>query len=410
MAENIVASKIIGRGIVSGNIKKVSNPAEAQSITEQDIVFSDNLSPPLASLMRKAAGFVLVGNEANHTVVYLREIWKPGLIVHDNQQFQEGQKVTLDCNKGMIFFDDTVPAPETIVRKKEHHSSTKVYLQLGVPRMASEAAKLGAEGITLFRSNLVIQEEGKHPDYYFKNGKEKELETILANGIKKICQEFYPKPVWMRTMDFDSSELQLYEGGENEVKENNPYLGLRGLARELRDEHMLRLEFEAIKEAIKEGYDNLGVIFPLVRDIKEYHQAKEILHSVGLTPHQDLKVGVVFETPSACLQINEFINSGIDLAFIGINDITQYTLASDRTNNEMSHLYNPLHPSVIYLVKHVLTACKKARIETTMNFLPPLKKIFPELINCGLSSVTLQAQQIHSISKVLSELETNGSV
>ena len=133
-------------------------------------------------------------------------------------------------------------------------------------------------------------------------------------------------------MDFDSRELASYKGAPSVEPEFNPSLGLRGLSWELAERRVLALELRALLEALNRGYSNLGVLFPMVRTIEEYEQAREVMTSVGLRPQKDIRTGVVFETPSAALQIREFLSVGIDFAFIGINDLTQYTLAVDRTN------------------------------------------------------------------------------
>ena len=143
------------------------------------------------------------------------------------------------------------------------------------------------------------------------------------------------------------------------------------------------------------------MIYPLVRDVSEYKKAKMILRDHGLVPHKDIKVGSMFETPSAALQIEEFLKEKIDLAFIGINDLTQYTLVAERTNPHMTKIYNPTNLAVMLLTKNILEKCKAAGVETTTSYLTPMKEVLPSLIKAGLSSVTLQADRINEVAKLI---------
>jgi len=216
---------------------------------------------------------------------------------------------------------------------------------------------------------------------------------------------FYPRPVWIRTMDFDSAELALFEGGEVEKEEANPMLGLRGLARDLKYRHNLELQYRAIKRVVDQGFSNIGIEYPLVRDVSEYREAKNILREIGLEPHKDVKVGSIFETPSSCLQIREFIEEGLDLAFFGFNDMVQYTMAVDRTNLQIKHMYDPSNDAVLYLLFHVLKECKKNSIETSITFLSPLKSLLGKMIAGGLTSITVQSDRLREIGTLLEQVE-----
>ncbi|HLC19904.1 MAG TPA: putative PEP-binding protein [Candidatus Nanoarchaeia archaeon] len=392
----------VSPGIASGRIKHVTTKAEAISAKQGDIVYAKYLSPPLVCAASKASGFIIAGHEADHAVSYLKECWKPCVL--SEKSFKEGTEVTINGMSGNIF------TGRKKIKEYQHHlplkykGKTKIYLHLSIPEIAEKAAALNTDGVGLLRTNLIIEATGKHPyDYFVKKKKQNELRQILAQGIKRIAQAFAPKPVWIRTMDIPTDELVHFEGAQ-EKKELNPLLGWRGIIRELQQPELLCIEYDAITDVLK-TCKNIGIIYPLVRDVSEYREAKRMLRKHGIIPHKDIKVGSMFETPSAALQIDEFIEEGLDLAFIGMNDLTQYTLAAERTNPRMKTIYNPIHPSVLRLVYEVIEKCTKEKIETTMSFLTPLKAVLPQLMEKGLSSVTLQADRINEIGKLIGDIE-----
>lgn len=394
----------VSYGSAHGFLKPVFDDASAKKIQSGDIVYSDFLTPRLAMIAKRAEGFVICGNEADHTIAYLREFWKPTILVDSLKNLQKEDEVTIDGFSGEIYKGRTL-VEEKPFRKFNGSLSTKLYLQQSIPEVAERAGALNTDGVGLFRLNLIIQEIGKHPEFFFLKNKEGELEDILYNGILKITRAFYPRPVWIRTMDFDSAELALFEGGEVEKEEANPMLGLRGLARDLKYRHNLELQYRAIKRVVDQGFSNIGIEYPLVRDVSEYREAKNILREIGLEPHKDVKVGSIFETPSSCLQIREFIEEGLDLAFFGFNDMVQYTMAVDRTNLQIKHMYDPSNDAVLYLLFHVLKECKKNSIETSITFLSPLKSLLGKMIAGGLTSITVQSDRLREIGTLLEQVE-----
>lgn len=407
MKSALMEGKGISPGIAMGKLKHVTNKIEAKEIKKGDIVYSEHLPPPLPSIARNAEGFIISGSEADHSVSYIKELWKPGIITHDISCLKEGQTVTMDGLNGKIW-----EGQESI--DYTHHEplkfklKTKIYLQMSIPRMAKKAANLNTGGVGLLRTNLIIEETGKHPYYFFiKKEKQQELIDILTKGIKEIAEAFKPKPVWLRTMDFATDELINFDEGSYEKTESNPLMGWRGLVRGLKQPELLDLEYQAISNVLKGGCTNLGIVYPLVRDISEYKEAKKRLSKFGITPHKDIKVGSMFETPSAALQIEEFIKEGLDLAFIGINDITQYTLAADRANLNMNDVYDPKNPAVLKLIYNLLEKCKESGIETTTSFLSPLKDALPVLLAKGLTSFTLQADRINEVAELVSKIEAH---
>lgn len=187
--EKIASGRPFFGGIASGQIKIVRTEDDSRNVSSDDIVVATDLPPSWAANVRKAAAIGLVGIEANHAVGYFREIWKPGLLFEHLPRISEGLVVTFDCNQGVVLAGEREPDPLKI-HPLPDDLEKKVYLQLGIPWMAKKAASLGAAGVSLFRSNLMIQELGVHPLSFIETGQENRLESQLADGICEIAASF----------------------------------------------------------------------------------------------------------------------------------------------------------------------------------------------------------------------------
>lgn len=271
----------------------------------------------------------------------------------------------------------------------------KLYAHLGPGSKQSDLAAFG--GIGLLRTDFLLEETGLHPDALLK---EKRLEKVLHDGIAKYARAMYPRPVWVRTMDLSPSELKAFHGGDKEGHEKNPLLGLRGVARSLEAKEWFEAEVKAVKKLLGEGLNNIGIFFPMVRTLEDYREAKIFLERLGLVPHQDIKVGTMFETPSATLTCRSFVAEGLDFAFIGVNDLTQYTLAADRDNAAVESYFNPAHPSLLAQYNMVLRACQEKGIETSMSYHPALLEHVKTLVSEGLTSITVTPKYFSTIERL----------
>ncbi len=284
----------------------------------------------------------------------------------------------------------------------------QVYLVTGIPRMAKRAANLNTNGVGLLRNNFILQETGQHPYSFVESNETDRLESTLTRGIATIAEAFDGKPVWVRTMDFATSDLREFPGGGIEPDESNPMLGWRGLVRGLDQTELLRSELRALRTVVGDlGHTNVGVIFPLVRSVQEYQRAKSIMAECGLRPHRYIKVGSMIETPSAAIQIDEFISDGLDLAFVGINDLTQYTLASDRENTRMQRSYDPSHMAVRFLADRVFQRCKQFNVDNTISIAKPMISDLREYVRAGLRSVSVMPSMLGLVSRELSIAANN---
>jgi len=279
-----------------------------------------------------------------------------------------------------------------------YNPATKIKVNLNVPEIA-ESAEPFSDGVGSIRIENMIVRTFKHPNLLLK---ENLLTDTIVKGVRKIADAFYPKPVWFRTFDIPTDELRRLKEGDIEPYESNPLLGLRGIHKDLKNIEILKAEFEAIKCLIDEGYDNLGLKIPFIRDISEYILSKKILKEIGLRPHKDLNVGVSVETPSVVLTFDEFINEGMDFMSLGMSDLAMCSLAVDRRSVKVARLFDLKHPAVLKMVEMVISKCNKNNIESSVSgHAAGDPEIVKKLVDFGISSISTNPDQILNIRKTV---------
>ncbi|MCC7558264.1 MAG: phosphoenolpyruvate synthase, partial [Methanobacteriaceae archaeon] len=358
----------------------------------------------MLSLLRKAAGVVTdYGGVTSHAAIVLRELKIPCIVGTGNatQVIPEDAIITVDGKTGNIY-QGFIEIEEEKDFFEVFNPSTNMKVNLNIPEIAGEVAPL-SDGVGSIRIENIIIRTGKHPQRLLEENK---LTETIVNGIKGIVNVFYPKPVWFRTFDILSDELTHLIGGSIENREKNPLLGFRGINNDLKNTEILKAEFEAVKEIYEEGYTNIAVKIPFVRDISEYILAKELLKSSGLKPHKDIKFGVSIETPSSALILDDFIREGIDFVSIGMSDLTMSLLAVDRRSVKVAKHFNLMHPAVLNTVELVIKKCQENEIESCLcGYAATDESIVKKLIEYGITSISTNPDQILRMRKVVENIE-----
>jgi len=226
-----------------------------------------------------------------------------------------------------------------------------------------------------------------------------------VKGVKIVADAFYPKPVWVRTLDAPTDEFRAMEGGEGEPHEHNPMLGWRGIRRDLTETDHFRLEVRAFKKLHEMGLSNVGIMLPMVQHVREFQKAKAIMVEEGLDLER-IDVGIMVETPGAALTIEDFIEDGIDFVSFGTNDLTQYTLAVDRNNENVAGLYTELHPAVLKQIEYVVERCNEAGVKTSIcgqaGSYPEMAK---RLVEIGITSISANIDAVAVVRETVARAE-----
>lgn len=403
-------------GIASGEAKLVSDASELGKVKEGDVLVAVMTTPDMVPAMQRASAIVTdEGGMTCHAAIVSRELGCPAIVGtrKATSLLADGMMITVDGEKGLVFEgkqDIVKPEeevkPETIsFAKSKPITATEVKVNVSVPEATERAVATNADGVGLLRIEHMILGLPKHPKQYIKEGKADEYVSELVSRIQVVVDAFYPKPVWVRTLDAPTDEFRAMEGGEGEPVEPNPMLGFRGIRRDLLDTEHFALEVEAFKELIKRGYNNIGIMVPLVQHPTELRQAKEFMRSKGLDIDK-IDIGIMVEIPAAALVIDEFIAEGLDFASFGTNDLTQYTLAVDRNNEHVAHLYNELHPAVMKLIEHVIMKCTEAGVTTSIcGQAGSYPKVAKRLVELGITSISANIDAVETVRDMVARTE-----
>lgn len=417
--ERVIITKGLGAspGITSGKVKIIKNTDELDKIQKGDILTTVMTTPDMVPAMKRASGIITdEGGVTCHAAIISRELGIPCVVGTGDATkiLKENSVVSLDGNKGLIYegrIEEEAPKKETAtagptVVQQSILTVTEVKVNVSMPEAAKKASETGADGVGLLRTEHMMLTTGIHPKKFIVEGKEDELIKILVENILKVADAFYPKPVWYRTLDAPTDEFKSLEGGEDEPYEHNPMLGWRGIRRELDEPEILKTEFKAIKKLHNEGYKNIGIMLPLVQHPDELKKAKKIAREVGLKPQKDIEFGIMVETPAAAMIIEDFIEEGLDFVSFGTNDLTQYTLAIDRNNENVADLYTEKHPAVFKLIERVINECNKSGVKTSIcGQAGSMPSIVEKLVELGITSISANTDAVATVREVVARVE-----
>lgn len=397
---------IIVRGIGTGSyvgvghVKKIKNDDDLLNLKGGEIVVVSTASRDMISYLHRAGGVVTdYGGLTSHVAIVLREMKVPCVVGTGNgtEKLKEGTIVTVDGKTGNIY-QGFMEREDKHVSSGVYYPATRIKVNLNVPEIAWKVAPL-ADGVGSIRIENSIIRTGKHPKTLLEEGK---LSRVITESVKIIADAFHPKPVWFRTFDIPTDELKRLDGGNIEPDECNPLLGLRGIHKDLHNPEVLKAEFEAVSQLLDDGYDNLGVKIPLVRDISEYIEAKNIMRQVGIRPHRDLPVGASIETPSVVFTLDDFIAEGVDFVTLGMSDMAMSSLAVDRRGVKVAKLFNLTHPAVLMMMEGVIKKCNQQGVESCIcGHAGSDQAIVRWLVGKGISSISTNPDQILKIRKVV---------
>ncbi|OPY53564.1 MAG: Phosphoenolpyruvate synthase [Methanosaeta sp. PtaU1.Bin060] len=401
-------------GSATGIVKVISSGKDLDKIKQGDIMVTKMTMPDMVPGMRRAGAIVTdEGGMACHAAIVSRELGCPAVVgtKKATEFLKDGMEITVDGRRGMVY-EGRVAATEkpavaaaTQVAVSKPVTATEIKVNISEPDRAGAAAATLADGVGLLRIEHMILGLGKTPNWYIKNGKTDVYIDELVKSVKTVADAFYPRPVWVRTLDAPTDEFRAMEGGEGEPLEHNPMLGWRGIRRDLTETEHFRLEVRAFKKLHELGATNVGIMLPMVQHVKELRAAKEIMMDEGLDLEK-IDVGIMVETPGAALTIEDFIEEGLDFVSFGTNDLTQYTLAVDRNNENVAGLYTEMHPGVIKLIEYVVERCNEAGVTTSIcgqaGSYPEMAK---RLVEIGITSISANIDAVATVRETVARAE-----
>ncbi len=401
-------------GRASGAVKIVTSVDELDIVEEGDIIVASMTTPDMVPAMKRASGIVTdEGGMTSHAAIVSRELGVPAVVGAESatEELADGTLVTIDGEKGSIEVGAAENGDHDAIEEVRPQNpvkpmtATEVKVNVSIPDAAERAAATGADGVGLLRMEHMVLSLGKTPERYIADEGEEAYVQRIVEGVEGVADEFYPRPVRVRTLDAPTDEFRQLEGGDDEPAEHNPMLGYRGIRRSLDRPDVFAHELEAFNRLYEMGYDNVEIMFPLVNDADDVRQARELMEEAGIDTDRR-KWGVMVETPASALGIERMASEGIDFASFGTNDLTQYTLAVDRNNERVADRFDELHPAVVDLIEQTIEVCREHDVDTSIcGQAGSDPKMAKKLVHAGITSISANIDAVRDVQHEVKRVE-----
>ena len=379
-------------------------------LSDNTVIIADEIHPSMTANMdtEHIAGIISEkGGDTSHASILARALEIPAVLsVKDIcSKIAEGEEVIVDGAYGEVFVNPT-PITLKIYNKKkkaydERVKELKKYIDkqtvtrdgrkvmlaanIGNADEAAKAVKAGAEGVGLFRT-----------EFLFMNKQALPTEEEQYNEYKKAAVVLDGRQLTIRTLDVGGDKNIPYMGL---TKELNPFLGYRAIRFCLDRVDIFTTQLRAVLRA--SAYGNIRIMIPMITSVTEVQAVKKIINGIcrdldkkDIKYDKDIKIGVMIETPAAAIMADVLAHE-VDFFSIGTNDLTQYTLAVDRGNENVAYLYSALNPAVIRSIKHIIECAHNAGIEAGMcGEAAADERMIPLLLNFGLDEFSVTVSRV----------------
>ncbi|KAB8311255.1 MULTISPECIES: phosphoenolpyruvate-protein phosphotransferase PtsI [Rahnella] len=390
---------------------------DLSSIQDEVILVATDLTPSETAQLNlnKVLGFITdLGGRTSHTSIMARSLELPAIVGTSDvtKQVKNDDYLILDAVNNKIYVNPTADVIDELKAVQNQYISEKdeltklkdlpaitldghqveVCANIGTVRDVAGAERNGAEGVGLYRTEFLFMDRDSLP-----------TEEEQFQAYKAVAEAMGSQAVIVRTMDIGGDKDLPYM---NLPKEENPFLGWRAIRICLDRKEILHDQLKGILRA--SAFGKLRIMFPMIISVEEVRELKAELEMLkaelrekGQAFDETIEVGVMVETPAAAV-IAHHLAKEVDFFSIGTNDLTQYTLAVDRGNELISHLYNPMSPSVLGLIKQVIDASHAAGKWTGMcGELAGDERATLLLLGMGLDEFSMSAISIPRIKKII---------
>ncbi|HTI72576.1 MAG TPA: phosphoenolpyruvate--protein phosphotransferase [Candidatus Limnocylindria bacterium] len=407
-------------GRVLDNLMGRHNEIDLEGLKEPCILLAHDLPPSVTATLDRTKILAFgtdVGGPTSHTAIMARKLDIPAVVglVNITSMVRAGEYALVDGHGGSITIN---PTDQTLfqygqLKRRRAEFQDRLNALKDQPAITLDGHRLtlsanidgpadieavqrsGAEGVGLFRT-----------EFLFINRRESPNEEEQFQIYQKIAQSLAPDPVIIRTMDLGGDKLP---SAMSHAGEPNPFLGWRAIRISLREPLLFRAQLRAILRA--SASKNVKLLYPMISGIEEVRaanamvqQCRDELKGEGIPFDPEMEIGVMIEVPSAAL-IAEALAREVDFFSLGTNDLTGYTLAVDRLNERVAHLYAPTHPGVVRLIKATVDGARKhGRWVGVCGEMAGDPALVPLLVGLGVTEISATPVSIARVKFMLRRL------
>ncbi len=411
----------VSRRVLNNLTGKIA--ADHYTLEDNSIILSHDLAPSdTATLDReKVIGFATdLGSRTSHTAIMARSLNIPAVVGLKDASYHldSGAEVILDGYEGILIINPSEQTSFEYGELEEKHHAVEVGLgelrnteaitrdnhkviisaNVELPEDLPQLKISGAEGIGLYRTEFLFMNRVGLPS------EDEQIETY-----RKVIDAAKPEAVIFRTLDIGGDKIVDNMGFPDEL---NPFLGWRAIRYCLGREEIFRTQLRAICRAGAD--DHVRIMFPMISTYEELVQAKSILQSViwdlekEKLPHsKDIEIGVMIEVPSLAMIVDHIVPQ-VDFMSIGTNDLIQYSLAVDRTNEKVAYLYQPTHPAIVRFIKRVVDAGHAGNVWVGVcGEMAGEVLLTPLLLGLGVDELSMGSVFIPRVKRAVQRLDFN---
>ncbi|MEM9274537.1 MAG: putative PEP-binding protein [Cyanobacteria bacterium P01_F01_bin.143] len=379
-------------------------------ITPDSILVTNNLASSDISLLKNLRGLITeTGSLTSHSAILARELGIPTIVNGKNATtiLHTGEFVMIDGDQGLVYSDKSISSKQmshtsSLQDDFEENSGifdypigTRLMVNLSQENMLESTASLPIDGIGLLRSDLMLLDllKDRTLEQWLSDSSTSQIIAQLAGYIKKFAAKFAPRHIFYRSLDTPLSQLSSFE------------LENRGTAAYLRDPSFFDLELSALARLIAEGFNNINLILPFVRNVEEFVFCRDRFVAQGLSSSNSCQLWIMAEVPSVIFLLPEYITAGVQGVVIGTGDLTRLLFGLDREQIDVSQYYN--NPALKNAISQLILLSKKHHIPCSicLHGTDINTNLIDNLINWGMKIITVEPQAISGTYRAIARAE-----